>query len=85
MTVPPEVPTAKTVLVPLISLPAEAAQAALGGVLAGMGTFVGSLTVTNASNPQALKAAGIGAGFVAVSFFANSMKNWFQQKYGTAV
>lgn len=83
MTVPPEVP-AKTVLVTAISLPVELGVAALGGIVAGMGTFVGTLTVTSASNPQALKAAGIGAGFTALSFFTNSVKNWYQQKYGAA-
>jgi hypothetical protein len=77
-------PRAKTVLVSAVSLPVEAAQAALGGVIAGLGTFTGSLTVTSASNTGSLKAAGVGAGFTFLVFFTNSFRNWYSQKYGAS-
>lgn len=69
----------ETVSVPKISLGTELATASLGGVIAGLGTFVGALTVTSASNLTSLKAAAIGGGFTVLTFFTNSLKNWYQQ------
>lgn len=85
---PVEVPTqpkATKVAVNIISLPAELAMASLGGVIAGLGTFVGVNVASAINDPKALESAGISAGFVALTFFANSLRNWFQQKYGTPV
>jgi hypothetical protein len=73
------------VAVPVISLPVELGKATLGGIVAGLGTFVGALTATNANDLGALKSAGIAAGFVAVTFFSNSLNNWYQQRYSTTV
>lgn len=69
-----------TVTVPKITLPNELAQATLGGVIAGLGTFVGALTVTSASNLTSLKAAAIGGGFTLVTFFSNSLNAWYKQQ-----
>lgn len=78
----PRSAAADVVAVPAISLPAELAMAGLGGIVAGLGTFVGALTQTSASDTHALQAAGIGAGFTALTFFTNSLRGWFQQRYG---
>jgi len=75
----------KTIVVGVVSLPVELGKAALGGLIVGMGTFVGALTVTTASNTTSLKAAGIGAGFTFITFFANSLNNWYQQQGGASI
>jgi len=69
-----------TALVPAISLSAEMAKATLGGVITGLAAFAGSLTATSAGDLASLKTAGIAAGYVAVVYFANSLKNWYAQQ-----
>jgi hypothetical protein len=69
-------------LVPIVSLPVELGIAGLGGVIAGLGTFVGTSAVTNIASWEAFRASAIGAGFTALTFFTNSLKNWYQQRYG---
>ena len=76
-------PRMVTLTMPIVSLPVELAQAALGGVVAGLGTFVGVLTQTTAGNIKSLESAAIGAGFVAITSFATSVKAWYNQKYGS--
>lgn len=63
-----------------ISLTTELASAALGAFIAGMGTFTAALTVVTASDVKALETGAIGAGFAALTYFGNSLKNWFQQR-----
>lgn len=79
----PPKPKVTTVTVQVISLPAEMAMAALGGLIAGLGAFVGALTITTAEDIHAIEAAAIGGGFTAVTFFTNSLRNWYGQRYST--
>lgn len=67
-----------------IKLTTELVQALLGAVIAGLGAFTGALTVASTSDTKALKVAGIGAGFTALTFFTNSLRSWYsQQQTGT--
>ena len=66
-----------------IKLTTELAQALLGAVIAGLGTFAGALTAATASDTRALTAAGISAGFIALTFFTNSLRNWYAQQSAT--
>ena len=68
-----------------ISLSTELALAGLGGVIAGLGAFTGALSQTTASDTKALASAGIGAGFTALVFFTNSLRNWYNNRNGTSV
>jgi hypothetical protein len=85
--VPPAVvvvPTPAIVAVKVISLKNELVQALLGAIIAGLGTFVGVLTQTSATDPNALRSAGIATGFVFLTFFTNSLKSWYAQQTSTA-
>jgi hypothetical protein len=65
----------------VINLRTEMVLALLGSMTAALGSFVGAVTV-NTTNLKALYTAVIG-GFVAgASFFINSVRVWYQQKYG---
>ena len=77
-----EQPKRRMSLVSTVSLPVELGIAGLGGIVAGLGSFTGSLTATSASDWTSLKAGLIGGGFTAVVFFTNSLKNWYSQQYG---
>jgi hypothetical protein len=83
--VPTSVVKPKSVVVSAVSLPVELGIAGFGGIIAGLGSFTGALTVAGASDLNSLKAAGIGGGFTALVFFTNSIRNWYGQKYGTPV
>lgn len=72
----------RTTVVAAVSLPVELGMALLGGVIAGLGSFVGTATQTNVTDFNQLKTSGIAAGFVALTFFTNSLRNWYGQKYG---
>src|SRR5579863_8139695 len=71
---------ARTVVMKQVTLSTELAQAFLGGVIAGLGTFVGVLVPTTVSNVDALKSDAISGGFVTLTFFTNSLRNWYQQQ-----
>jgi len=84
-TPPQKKPKYTTVAVQVVSLPAELAMAALGGIISGLGAFVGTVTQTNASDAKGLQSAAVAAGFVALTFFTNSLRNWYAQRYAQPV
>jgi hypothetical protein len=77
---PPVSPGPRTTVVKAINLAQELSTAVLGGFTAGLGSFVGLLSVSTATNTKDLEGAAIAGGITFLTFFANSLKNWYAQQ-----